>query len=170
MTLPGVKLHVPRWMAAQAAEYLSDGWQPPRHRGPHIPDGESGEDYRGAQLRRARKIADEMRAQLARRRTFKDRPILILLRRADAVWLGAILPRRLPLFSADHMTALYCVGYCARIEGGRRRGRRIVWPDEMARRIKQRDINKSDKQIMRYHHVLEPVDDTDWPEHLKHPI
>ena len=40
----------------------------------------------------------------------------------------------------------------------------------MARRIKLPNLDKSDKQIMRYHDVLAPEDDTDWPEHLKHPI
>ena len=170
MSLAGVKIRVPRWMAEQTVRHLSDGWKPLRGRGARIPGTTDGDD--GPKIARACRIASEMSAQIASRRAFKDRPILIVLPRADAVWLGDNLPRRAPLLSPPMLTAICLVGFVARIEGGRRRGRRVVWPDLMQRRLSQKNpmIDLSDKQIQRYDRALKPEEDTDWPDYLKNPI
>lgn len=170
MSVAGVKIRVPRWMAEQAANYLSDGWRPPRRRGACIPGASDVHNLR--EIDRAQRIAREMDQQIVSRRAFKDRPILIVLRRSDASWLGDNLPRRAPLFCSPRTRALYWVGFVSRVEAGRRRGRRVVWPEEMQRRLSQKNpmIDLSAKQIRRYDLVLQPEDDSDWPDHLKNPI
>ena len=169
MTVAGVKIRVPRWMLQEAARHLLEGWKPLRRRA-RIPGTTDGGD--ALKIARAHSIATQMVTQIATRRAFKDRPILIVLSREDAVWLGDNLPRRAPLFAPPLFAALYTLGLVARIEGGHRRGRRVVWPDVMQRRIGQKNpmIDLSVKQIQRYDQALRPEDDSDWPDYLKHPI
>ena len=159
-------------MAEQAANYLSDGWRPPRRVRACIPGASDVNIRDSREIDRAQRIAREMDQQIVRRRAFKDRPILIVLARSDAAWLGDNLPRRAPLFCSPQTKALYFVGFVSRVEAGRRRGRRVVWADEMQRRLSQKNpmIDLSAKQIRRYDLVLQPEDESGWPDHLKNPI